>query len=72
MASVGNIGGSGLGTATVLGTKVVQGLAVTGASIIKVLALTGAGVASIAAGLLLRGRGKSVQPGFPLNDGQRL
>ncbi len=69
--SAGSIGGVGLGTTAVLGTKIVrsggEALARTGGEAVRVLAMAAAGAGSIATGLILRGKGKKVQAGEPLD-----
>lgn len=65
--SAGSVGGGGLGTTAVLGTRIVRGLAQTGLSGIRLLGLIAIGLFSIATGAFLRGKGRRIQAGEPLD-----
>lgn len=58
--------GAGSGTTAVLGTRFVQGLAVTGIAAVKVLWLALAGLLTLIAGAVTLGRGRRLTAGAPL------
>lgn len=60
--------GVGSGTTAVLGTRFVQGLAVTGAGFVKAAIIAASGVSMLIAGAATLGRGRRLTAGTQVTD----